>query len=99
MKGVTILKYLHLTFSMQIMTKTPNAKMRICLMTGAMKFPLLYDSVLEAEYTSMMLIMQRKKNTIQMTLSPLNMLPIVLLLISLFLFFVFLSSFLLLLDF
>ena len=49
MKGVTILKYLHLTFSMQIMTKTPPTRIAMCLMTGPMKFPLLYDSVLEAE--------------------------------------------------
>ena len=44
-------------------------------MMGPMKFWLLYDSVLEAEKTSMMLMRQRKKNTVQMPLSPLNRLP------------------------
>ena len=36
MNGVAILKYLHLTFSIHIMVKTPKHKMKMCLMTGAM---------------------------------------------------------------
>ena len=36
MNGVTILKYLHFTFSMQIIENTPPHKMKKCLITGAM---------------------------------------------------------------
>ncbi|CUP82013.1 Uncharacterised protein [Segatella copri] len=43
----------------------------------------MYDKELEAEYTSTMLIIQRKKKTIQITLSPLKILPMLLLFISL----------------
>ena len=76
------MKYLHLTLSIHIMVIKPNPSKPMCLSTGAMKLPLLYDRELEAEYTSTILIIQRKKKTIQITLSPLNMLPMVLLFIS-----------------
>ena len=79
---VANLKYLHFTLMIQMMVKKPSKRIPVCLMTGCMKFPLLYDSELEAEYTSTILIIQRKKNTIQMTLSPLNILPIILWFIS-----------------
>ena len=51
----------------------------------AYKFNLLKNkqAFMEAEYTSTMLIIQRKKKTIQITLSPLKILPMLLLFISL----------------
>ena len=61
---------------MATVTQTPKISMPECFTMGMMKLPLLYVNPLEALNTSTTLIIQRKKNTIQMTLSPLNILPI-----------------------
>ena len=60
-------------FIVQTITTVPTASSAPCFITGLRKLPLLNDRLLDALNTSMMLIRHRKRNTVQITASPLNL--------------------------